>query len=98
MTKSEDGAVGRRKLLKNAAASAAAAVGQGQVAGAQQPSADDHEHEHQVVPADIALRVKALETVLVEKEMIAPAELDAVVDTYENKIGPRNGARVVARA
>ena len=58
--------------------------------------ADDH--EHQTVPSDIALRVKALESVLVEKEMVDRAELDAVVDTYENRIGPRNGARVVARA
>ena len=58
--------------------------------------ADDH--EHQTVPSDIALRVKALESVLVEKEMVDRAELDAVVDTYENQIGPRNGARVVARA
>ena len=58
--------------------------------------ADDH--EHQTIPSDIALRVKALESVLVEKEMVDRAELDAVVDTYENRIGPRNGARVVARA
>ncbi|MCH2254323.1 MAG: nitrile hydratase subunit alpha [Vicinamibacterales bacterium] len=58
--------------------------------------ADDH--EHQTVPSDIALRVKALESVLVEKEMVDRAELDAVVDTYENRVGPRNGARVVARA
>ncbi len=98
MAKSEEGGVGRREFLKGAAVTAAALVGQGQVAGAQQPSADDHEHEHQTVPSEIALRVKALETVLVEKEMVDPAELDAVVDTYENKIGPRNGARVVGRA
>ena len=58
--------------------------------------ADDH--EHQTVPSDIALRVKALESVLVEKEMVDRAELDAVVDTYENRVGPRNGARVVVRA
>ena len=57
-----------------------------------------HDHDHQVVPDDIALRVRALESVLVEKELIDPAELDAVVDAYENRIGPRNGARVVARA
>jgi nitrile hydratase len=44
------------------------------------------------------LRVKALESVLVEKGLVDPAALDAVVDLYENKIGPRNGARVVARA
>ena len=99
MAKSKEG---RRKFLKNAAATAAAIAGPGQVAGAQQSSAadqdQDQEHEHQAVPSDIALRVKSLETVLVEKEMVDPAELDAVVDTYENKIGPRNGARVVGRA
>ena len=57
-----------------------------------------HHHDHQDVPDDIALRVKALESVLVEKGMVDPAELDAIVDRYENRIGPRNGARVVARA
>ncbi len=57
-----------------------------------------HGHDHQDVPADIALRVKALESVLVEKGMVDLAELDAIVDRYENRIGPRNGARVVARA
>ncbi len=96
MAESKDGAVGRRRFMTDIAVTAAAIAGQGQVAGAQQPPAD--EHEHQAVPSDIALRVKALESVLVEKEMVDPAELDAVVDTYENKIGPRNGARVVARA
>jgi nitrile hydratase len=58
----------------------------------------DHGHEHQVVPSDAALRTKALESLLVEKGLVDPAALDALVDTYENKIGPRNGARVVARA
>jgi nitrile hydratase subunit alpha len=57
-----------------------------------------HEHDHQVVPSDLALRVKALESLLVEKGLVDPAALDAVVDAYERKIGPRNGARVVARA
>jgi nitrile hydratase subunit alpha len=57
-----------------------------------------HEHEHQVVPSDPALRVKALESLLVEKGLVDPAALDALIDTYENKVGPRNGARVVARA
>ena len=98
MSKTTDGPVGRREFLKDAAVGAAAIVGQGQVAGAQQPSTGEHAHEHQSVPSDIALRVKALESVLVEKEMVNPADLDAVVDTYENKIGPRNGAQVVARA
>ena len=60
---------------------------------------DHHEHhDHQVVPSDPALRTKALESLLVEKGLVDPAALDALVDAYENKIGPRNGARVVAHA
>jgi nitrile hydratase len=58
----------------------------------------DDEHHHQVVPSDPALRVKALESLLVEKGLVDPAALDALVDTFEHKVGPRNGARVVARA
>src|SRR5689334_8041304 len=58
----------------------------------------DHEHEHQAVPSDPALRVKALESLLVEKGLVDRAALDVLIDSYENKIGPRNGARVVARA
>ena len=58
----------------------------------------EHDHEHQAVPSDPALRVKALESLLVEKGFVDPAALDALIDTYENKVGPRNGARVVARA
>ncbi len=46
----------------------------------------------------MALRVKALESLLVEKGLVDPAALDAIIDTYETKVGPRNGARVVARA
>jgi len=65
-------------------------------------SAHDHEHEHhhdhQAVPSDLTLRVKALESLLVQKGLVDPAALDALIDTYEHKIGPRNGARVVARA
>jgi nitrile hydratase len=57
-----------------------------------------HDHDHQAIPSDIALRVKALESLLVEKHLVDRAALDAIVDTYETKIGPRNGARVVARA
>ena len=98
MAKPEDGSVGRREFLKDAAVGAAAMVGPGQVSGAREPTANEHAHDHQTVPSEIALRVKALESVLVEKEMVDPADLDAVVDTYENKIGPRNGAQVVARA
>ena len=61
----------------------------------------DHEHEHdgyQAPPEAIALRVKALESLLVEKGLVDPAAIDAVVDTYEHKVGPRNGAKVVAKA
>jgi nitrile hydratase len=61
-------------------------------------TAQKHEHDHQDVPSDPALRVKALESVLVDKGLVDPAALDALVDTYENEVGPRNGARVVARA
>ena len=57
-----------------------------------------HEHEHQAVPSDPALRVKALESLLVEKGLVDRSALDTLIDAYENKIGPRNGARVVARA
>ena len=57
-----------------------------------------HDHDHQVVPSDPALRVKALESLLVEKGLVDPAALDVLVDTFENKVGPRNGARLVARA
>src|SRR5258705_2984131 len=60
--------------------------------------AQDHEHEHQAAPSDLTLRVKALESLLVEKGLVDPAALDALIDTYEHKVGPRNGARVVARA
>ena len=58
---------------------------------------DDHDHDHSEL-SEVALRVRALETILVEKGHVDPAALDAIVETYETKIGPRNGARVVARA
>ena len=60
--------------------------------------AQDHDHNHQVVPSDPALRVKSLESLLVDKGLVDRAALDALVDTYEHKVGPRNGARVVAKA
>jgi nitrile hydratase subunit alpha len=56
------------------------------------------DHDHQAVPSDLTLRVKALESLLVEKGIVDAAALDALVDRFENKVGPRNGARVVARA
>jgi nitrile hydratase len=59
----------------------------------------DHDHDHEgSALSPIALRVKALESLLVEKGYVDPEALDAIVETYETKIGPRNGARVVARA
>ena len=82
----------RREFLSAALTAAGGAVtpshGQGH----------EHHHDHQVVPSDFALRVKALESLLVEKGMVDGAALDALIDTYQNKVGPRNGARVVARA
>ncbi|HVC63711.1 MAG TPA: nitrile hydratase subunit alpha [Acetobacteraceae bacterium] len=63
-------------------------------------SGDHHDHDHagQEVPSATALRVKALESLLVEKGLVDPAAMDAIIDAYETRIGPRNGARVVARA
>src|SRR5882724_4070821 len=78
----------RRGFLTVAMAATAGSHIHGQEAG----------HDHQVVPSDPALRTKALESLLVEKGLVDRAALDALVDAYENKIGPRNGARVVARA
>jgi nitrile hydratase len=57
-----------------------------------------HHHDHTEPPSDLVLRVKALESLLVEKGLVDPAAIDQLIDTYETKIGPRNGARVVARA
>ena len=81
----------RRGFLKTAAAAAGAAAATTDLTHAQ-------EHDHQVVPSDVALRVKSLESLLVEKGLVDRAALDALVDTYEHKVGPRNGARVVAKA
>jgi nitrile hydratase len=74
----------------------------------------DHEHEHHHHHGDdddvqehrdhgaplteVELRVRALESLLVDKGLVDPAALDALIDTYETKVGPRNGARIVARA
>lgn len=61
---------------------------------------DHHHHndKHDSPLSGPALRVKALESLLVEKGLVDPKTLDEIVDTYENKVGPRNGARIVARA
>ena len=58
----------------------------------------DHDDPHALLPPDPALRVRALETLLARKGLIEPAALDEIIDTYQNRIGPRNGAQVVARS
>jgi nitrile hydratase subunit alpha len=58
----------------------------------------DHEEHAQRAPSALELRVRALEALLTEKGYIDPAALDVLIDAYETKIGPRNGAQVVARA
>lgn len=58
----------------------------------------DHDHDHDNRYTNMQARVKALETVLTEKGLIDPAAIDAIVEAYETRIGPRNGAHVVAKA
>src|SRR5436189_3985864 len=97
MSKSKKTPVGRRRFLKGAVASAAGLVANPQAGRAQQQH-EDHDHDHQTVPSDPALRTKALETLLVQKGLVDTSALDSLVDAYQTKIGPQNGARVVARA
>ena len=64
-------------------------------------SEHDHDHHHDHDHSELSetqLRVRALETVLTEKGYVDPAALDLLIETYEKKVGPRNGARVVAKA
>ena len=82
----------RRDFLATAGAAA------GVAAAPSTAHADETDHDRQAVPSDPTLRVKALESLLVEKGLVDRAALDALVDLFEHKIGPRNGARVVARA
>jgi nitrile hydratase len=82
----------RRGFLKAAATAAGAAAGATTASGLAQGQ------EHQAIPSDLTLRVKSLESLLVEKGLVDRAALDALVDTFEHKVGPRNGARVVAKA
>ncbi len=58
----------------------------------------DHAEPHSLLPSDPELRARALETNLVQKGLVDPAALTALIDTYQNDIGPQNGARVVARS
>lgn len=59
---------------------------------------DDHDHPHSLLPSEPALRVKALESILVAKGLVDPAAMQVILDTYETKVGPHLGAKVVARA
>ena len=56
------------------------------------------DHDHTEPPPDIELRVKALESLLVDKGLVIPDTLNTIIDTYEHRIGPRNGAHVIAKA
>jgi|SRR5688572_18585020 nitrile hydratase len=58
----------------------------------------DHDHDHDHEDEEIDFRVRALERIAVEKGLVDPAALDALIETYEHRVGPRNGARVVAKA
>jgi nitrile hydratase subunit alpha len=82
----------RRGFLRAAVTVAGAA------AGATAAPSLAQGQEHQAVPSDLTLRVKSLESLLVEKGLVDRDALDALVDTFEHKVGPRNGARVVAKA
>ncbi|MCC7120232.1 MAG: nitrile hydratase subunit alpha, partial [Gammaproteobacteria bacterium] len=55
-------------------------------------------HDHSLVPPESALRIKALESLLVEKGLLDPAAVDEIIDIFENRVGPHNGAMVVAKA
>lgn len=66
--------------------------------GAHHQHHHDHDHDAHGLPSEPDLKVRAIETLLVAKGLVDPAALDAIIDTYENRIGPRNGAQVVARA
>ena len=59
---------------------------------------DSHDHDHDNHFEPVEARVRALETILVEKGLVEPAAVDAIIDTYQNHVGPRNGAQVVAKA
>ncbi len=89
MDKSDPGSLDRRGFIKGATAGALAASAPGTLHA---------QEDHTDLPSDPALRVRALESLLVEKGYVDPATLDTLVDTFENRVGPRNGAHVVARA
>ncbi len=87
-----DDKVSRREFISKTSMAASTVV-----AGAAAGSASGHE-EDEYVQSDYAVRTKALVSVLTKKNLVNPATIDAVVDYYENKVGPHIGARVVARS
>ena len=88
------GSDGRRGFLKAAATGAA-----GMVAGAKAESLHAQQNNvSQAVPSDLTLRVKALESLLVDKGLVDPAALDRIVEAFETRIGPHIGARIIAKA
>lgn len=75
--------------------------GESQATDHNSGDAHDHGHDHHHEASElspVALRVKTLESLLIERGYVDPEALDRLIDTYENKVGPRNGARVIARA
>jgi len=63
-----------------------------------EPGGHEHEHEHDNHMDSTSARVKALESLLVDKGLVDPASIDRIIETYETRVGPRNGAAVVAKA
>ena len=61
-------------------------------------SDDHHSHDHTELPDSLTLKVQTLESLLVEKGLVSEETLDALIETYEHKVGPRNGSHVVAKA
>ena len=98
MAEPNDMSVDRREFLKGVAAGAAGAAGPVTANAHAAGLGHTVDHEHLDVPSDLALRTKALESLLVEKGLVDPAAIDTLIDMMETKVGPRNGARVVARA
>jgi len=89
-----DEKVSRREFLKKSSVAASTVVAGSSASIGHAHEADVHEHEQ----SDFTLRTKALVSVLTRKNLINPASMDAVIDFYENKVGPHIGARVVARS
>jgi nitrile hydratase len=89
-----DDTVSRREFIKKSTVAASTVVAGSAASVGHTHEADQHEHEQ----SDFTLRAKALVSVLTKKNLINPATMDAVIDFYENKVGPHIGAKVVARS